>query len=80
MLDAGAGREEYSLASKVLHWLIPGQIPVTDKFVRKTIGITGRANYAYGQIVHWEYSVARRLLSESTDWVGDAEPLATSRH
>jgi hypothetical protein len=79
MLDGGAGREEYSLASKALHWLTPWRIPVYDRFVRDTIGVTGRAEYAYDEIVRWEYAVARRLLSESTDWIGDADPRSPLR-
>ncbi len=79
MLDGGAGREEYSLASKVLHWLTPWRIPVYDRFVRETIGITGRADYAYGEIVRWEFAVIRRLLPESTDWIGDADPRSPLR-
>jgi hypothetical protein len=79
MLDGGAGRQDHSLASKVLHWLTPWRIPVYDRFVRDTIGITGQAGYAYGEIVRWEYAVVRRLLSESADWIGDADPRSPLR-
>jgi hypothetical protein len=79
MMDEGAGRREYSLASKVLHWLTPWRVPVYDKFMRVAIGITGEGESAYYEVVGWEYSVLRRLLRESTDWIGDAVPLSPLR-
>ena len=35
----GPQRHEFSLASKVLHWLLPWRIPVYDSFVRRSLGI-----------------------------------------
>lgn len=32
-------RREFSLASKVLHWLMPWRIPVYDSFVRGMLGV-----------------------------------------
>ncbi len=33
-MSMGSPRREYSLASKVLHWLLPWRVPVYDNFVR----------------------------------------------
>ena len=38
----GAHRREYSLASKVLHWLLPWRIPLYDNFVRSSVGVPER--------------------------------------
>ncbi len=77
----GAGRREFSLASKVLHWLLPWRIPVYDSFVRKSVGVpTSRADKdAYREIVRWEYDTARRLLAEDSDWTGTIDPRSPFR-
>ena len=77
----GAGRREFSLASKVLHWLLPWQIPVYDSFVRKSVEVaTSRADKdAYVEIVRWEYGVGRRLLAERSEWTGTIEPRSPFR-
>jgi hypothetical protein len=40
-MSLGVPRREYSLASKVLHWLMPWRVPVYDSFVRATLGVMG---------------------------------------
>lgn len=77
----GVTRCEWSLASKVLHWLLPWRIPVYDGYVKRTLGIPeGRAHsVAYKEIVRWEFEVARQLMTEGSDWFGDTEPRAPFR-
>jgi hypothetical protein len=41
-MSLGVPRREYSLASKVLHWLMPWQVPVYDSFVR-VLAVTGNS-------------------------------------
>ena len=77
----GAPRYEWSLASKVLHWLMPWRIPVYDSFVKKSVGISVDANpkEAYEKIVRAEFAACRKLLIEGQDWFGDVEPKAPFR-
>ena len=77
----GAQRYEISLASKVLHWLMPWRIPVYDSFVRRGAGIpTSMAPLnAYQLIVASEFDAARRLSSEGSDWIGNIQPRSPFR-
>lgn len=61
-LERGAKRQEFSLASKVLHWLMPWRIPVYDSFVRKATRVPSALGHldAYRRIVQWEFDAARR--------------------
>jgi hypothetical protein len=74
--ERGARRREWSLASKALHWVLPWRIPVYDSFVCKSLGIfSGTEPYeAYSRVVQWEFEVARSLVAEDSDWLGDIEP------
>lgn len=38
-MSLGVPRREYSLASKVLHWLMPWRVPVYDSFVDRALGV-----------------------------------------
>lgn len=38
-MSLGVPRCEYSLASKVLHWLMPWRIPVYDSFISRMLGV-----------------------------------------
>jgi len=77
----GALRREWSLASKALHWLLPWRIPVYDSFVKRCLRLPsqGDPKRAYSQIVHWEYDVARRLLTRDERWLGNLEPKSPFR-
>lgn len=80
-LELGARRNEVSLASKVLHWLMPSRVPVYDSFVRTGIGVpaTKSALDAYRRVVAWEFDVARHFTSEASAWVGEIEPRSPFR-
>lgn len=71
---AGAKKQHYSWASKILHWQFPGQIPIYDSFVRKFLGISEEKKQAYREIVRWEYEVARELLPSREQAVGLSQP------
>jgi hypothetical protein len=77
----GSPRSDWSLASKILHWLLPWRIPVYDSFVKKSLGISsGRdPREAYSDIVRWEFGVARKLMKEDSRWLGDVEPRSPFR-
>jgi hypothetical protein len=77
----GAKRQEFSLASKVLHWLMPWRIPVYDSFVRNSAGVPPGWGHldAYRRIVQWEFDAARRLMTEGSAWLGDVEPRSPFR-
>lgn len=74
-------RREWSLASKVLHWLLPWRIPVYDSFVKRSLGLSldGDPKQAYSRIVQWEFDVARRLLAVDERWLGEIEPRSPFR-
>lgn len=76
MLGEGASRREFSLASKVLHWILPWRIPIYDSFVRTMVGAPTSAipRDAYREIVTWEYHAAERLLAQDASWMGQLEP------
>lgn len=74
-------RQEFSLASKVLHWLMPFRIPIYDSFVRKSLRIpeSQPAVQAYRDIVAWEYATVRQLLAAGSAWVGTLAPQSPFR-
>lgn len=81
MRKRGARRYEWSLASKVLHWLMPWRIPVYDGFVKRCLCISEDEDHyrAYQRIVRFEFQAASRLLQQGQDWLGDIEPRAPFR-
>ncbi|RMG41209.1 MAG: hypothetical protein D6732_02705 [Methanobacteriota archaeon] len=81
MMRQGAQRREWSLASKILHWLMPWRIPVYDSFVKQALGISVNAEPkdAYIAIVGAEYKATRALLQQGQAWLGDIEPRAAFR-
>ena len=81
MMGLGVGRQEFSLSSKVLHWLTPNRVPVYDSFVRKSIGIPTRWDHksAYEGIVHWQLTAIQQLSSEGKTWCGEVVPLSPFR-
>jgi len=81
MRGRGVYRREWSLASKVLHWLMPWRIPVYDSSVKHSLGISNDADpkEAYWRIVRAEFEVARRLSQEGEQWLGDVEPRSPFR-
>ena len=81
MREQGAPRREWSLASKVLHWLMPWQIPVYDSFVKQALGISlnTEPKEAYISIVRAEYKAAKSLLQQDRVWLGEVEPRSAFR-
>lgn len=77
----GAPRREYSLASKVLHWLMPWRIPVYDSFVRSSLGVPAAWDHpeAYAQITRELIAVTRDITALDPAWVGSLEPRAPFR-
>lgn len=72
----GVPRREWSFASKILHWLMPWKIPVYDSLVKKSLGISANADHknAYREIVQAEFTLARKLLDEGREWIGNVAP------
>lgn len=81
MRSRGVPRREWSLASKVLHWLMPWRIPVYDSFVKNRLHISEAVlpEEAYRRIVQAEFEAAQRLLSEDRQWFGSVEPRSPFR-
>lgn len=77
----GVQRREYSLASKVLHWLLPWRIPVYDSFVRSSLGIPEVRDHpeAYAHIAGELVRAARNVTAANPAWVGSLEPRAPFR-
>ncbi|WP_156657796.1 SIR2 family NAD-dependent protein deacylase, partial [Mycobacterium kyorinense] len=77
----GVQRREYSLASKVLHWLLPWRIPVYDSFVRSSLGIPERWDHpeAYARIARELFAAARTVTAANPAWVGSLEPRSPLR-
>lgn len=61
----GAQRREYSLASKVLHWLLPWRVPVYDSFVRLSLGVPEAWDHpeAYARIARDLFRAARNVTA-----------------
>jgi hypothetical protein len=76
MVKYGARRKEFSLASKVLHWLVPCRVPVYDSYVRGMLQIPDfyKPDEAYKKIVEWEFDAARQLMNTDPNWIGDIGP------
>jgi hypothetical protein len=78
----GLPRREFSLASKVLHWLLPWRIPVYDGFVRQSLGLPVLPDHpedAYRVITRKLLAAAREDAAEDCEWLGGLEPRAPLR-
>lgn len=77
----GVQRREYSLASKVLHWLLPWRIPVYDSFVRSSLGVPEAWDHpeAYARIARELFRAARDVTAANPAWVGSLDPRAPLR-
>jgi hypothetical protein len=73
----GVARRQFSLASKVLHWLLPWCVPVFDSFVRQYLDVPDSGDYprAYGQVVRDVFAMARTTVHDMS-WAGNVEPLS----
>ena len=74
MQREGIRRDEYSWASKILHWLLPSLAPVYDSVVRDAFRLPTIGIRAYSSIVKWEYNCAVRLEPHGEKLFGDIEP------
>jgi hypothetical protein len=79
-MAAGVPRREYSLASKVLHWLLPWRVPVYDSFVRGSLGVPTSWDHpqAYRQVAKEIFAMAR-MTDQDSAWVGALEPRSPLR-
>jgi hypothetical protein len=79
-MSLGVTRREYSLASKVLHWLMPWRVPVYDSFVRGTLGIPGAWDHpeAYRKVTSEVFAMARTMTGDLA-WMGSLDPASPLR-
>ena len=81
ILREGGRRREWSLSSKVLHWLMPWRVPAYDAFVRKALGVRSNGDHeaAYAEVVGRVFDLATCLRSKSAGWMGTLEPASPLR-
>lgn len=79
-MSLGVPRREYSLASKVLHWLMPWRVPVYDSFVRGTLGVPASWDHpeAYRKVAEGIFAMARTMTGDYA-WIGSLEPSSPLR-
>jgi hypothetical protein len=79
-ISMGVPRREYSLASKVLHWLMPWRVPVYDSFVRSMVGVPASWDHpqAYHKVATEVFALARMMTADSA-WIGSLEPRSPLR-
>ena len=79
-MSLGVPRREYSLASKVLHWLMPWRVPVYDSFVRGTLGVPASWDHpeAYRKVTATIFAMARTMTGDPA-WIGPLEPTSPLR-
>ena len=79
-MSLGVPRREYSLASKVLHWLMPWRVPVYDSFVRGTLGVPASWDHpeAYRKVSAEVFAMARTMTGDPA-WIGSLEPASPLR-
>lgn len=80
--EMGAARREYSLASKVLHWLLPWRIPVYDKNVRFILRVPENSDYpakSYARVADGVFRTARNISAANLEWMGSLEPRSPLR-
>jgi hypothetical protein len=78
---AGVRRREFSLSSKVLHWLLPYQIPAYDAYICRSLGIAAAAGHphrAYRQVAEVILGIARTAPVDAP-WLGTVEPRSPVR-
>jgi hypothetical protein len=76
----GVPRREYSLASKVLHWIMPWRVPVYDSFVRGILGVPASWDHpqAYSRVAAEVFALAGTMSGDSA-WMGSLEPRSPLR-
>jgi hypothetical protein len=76
----GVPRREYSLASKVLHWLMPWRVPAYDSFVCRALGVPASWDHpkAYRKVAGEVFAMAG-AMTEDPAWIGSLEPASPLR-
>lgn len=79
-MSLGVPRREYSLASKVLHWLMPWRVPVYDSFVRRALGVPASWDHpqAYRKVTAEIFAMVQAMTGDP-DWIGLLEPRSPLR-
>ena len=79
-MSLGVPRREYSLASKVLHWLMPWRVPVYDSFVRATLGVPTSWDHpeAYRKVTADTFAMAQTMTADLAG-IGRLEPTSPLR-
>ena len=72
--EFGLRRREFSLAAKVLHWLLPWRIPAYDAAVKKSLGVPGEPPQAYRLVAKQLFASVREADGEDCEWLGSLEP------
>jgi hypothetical protein len=72
--ELGLRRREFSLASKVLHWLLPWRIPAYDAYIKKSLGVPGEPPRAYRLVTQQLFAWVREADAEDCEWLGSLEP------
>lgn len=77
----GVPRREYSLASKVLHWLMPWRVPVFDAFVCSEVGVPGSWDLpeAYRRVCQVVFAKVHEMADTDTTWMGPSHPQSLLR-
>ena len=77
----GVPRREFSLASKVLHWLMPWRVPVYDSFVREVVRVPAAWDHpeAYRRVARRAFEVVSPITAADPGWVGEIEPASPLR-
>jgi hypothetical protein len=80
-MELGVTRREYSLGSKILHWLHPWRVPVYDKLVRDELGIVKSWDHprAYRRLVADVFAEAEALRGADPAWIGSTGSRAPLR-
>lgn len=74
--ELGVPRRELSLASKVLHWLLPARISVYDNFVRESLGVSASVDPLsnYYRVASKIFQAMQDLAADDSAWLGTVEP------
>jgi len=80
-LTLGGARREFSLASKVLHWLSPWRVPVYDSFVRSQLGVPPSWDHpaAYQMVARGLFDLSKQCSGWNEEWIGSIGPRSPLR-
>lgn len=80
-IKLGGARREFSLASKVLHWLSPWRVPVYDSFVRGQVGVPTSWDHpeAYRSVARGLFKMLGECGTWPGSWLGEIDPRSPLR-